>query len=144
MSFQLRAGVAEDLEFLWRLHRAAMGPHVERAFGAQDEQAWRERVLSRTDPTAHEIVEVTGEPVGCQWIRAHEGELELVRLYLLPEAQGKGIGTRLVSSLCERADREGLPVRLRVLQVSLARRLYERHGFAVVGEADSHFQMRRG
>lgn len=143
MSFRLRAGVAEDLEFLWRLHRAAMGPHVERAFGSQDEQAWRDRVVGRTDPTVHEIVEVTGKPVGCQWIRAHEGELELVRLYLLPEAQGMGIGTRLVASLCERADREGLLVRLRVLQVNPARRLYERHGFSVVEETDSHFLMRR-
>ena len=34
-------------------------------------------------------------------------------------------------------------MRLRVLQANPVRRLYERHGFAVVGETDSHFLMRR-
>ena len=120
-----------------------MGPHVTRAYGSLDENEWRERVLSRTDPSAHEIVQVGGKAVGCRWIRPHEGELELVRLWLLPEAQGKGIGARLVASLCERADKAGFPVGLRVLQANPVRRLYERHGFAVVGETDSHFLIRR-
>jgi len=137
----LRPGVASDLEFLRRVHREAMRPHVERAFGPWDEQAQRKRFDETTDPAAHEIVELDGRPVGCQWVRQHPDALELVRLYLLPEVQGNGIGTQLVAQLCDRAARSGLVVRLRVLRVNPAHRLYLRLGFDVVGETESHHLM---
>jgi len=81
--------------------------------------------------------------VGCLWVRKHPDALELVRLYLLPEAQGRGIGARLVTTLCQRAARNGLAVRLRVMRVNQAQRLYRRLGFKVVGETETHFLMER-
>jgi ribosomal protein S18 acetylase RimI-like enzyme len=118
-----------------------MRPHVERAFGPWDEEAQRRRFYQSTDPATHDIVELDGRPVGCQWIRQHPGALELVRLYLLPEVQGRGIGTQLTAQLCERASRSGLVLRLRVLRVNPAERLYRRLGFEVVGETESHLLM---
>lgn len=118
-----------------------MRPHVERAFGVWDEAAQRTRFDETTDPAAHEIVALDGRPVGCQWVREHPDALELVRLYLLPEVQGKGIGTGLVRRLCERAARSGRVVRLRVFRVNPARDLYLRLGFGVVGETETHLLM---
>jgi ribosomal protein S18 acetylase RimI-like enzyme len=58
-----------------------------------------------------------------------------------PEHQGKGIGTRLISEVLQDAHSRGLAVRLRVLKVNPAQRLYERLGFAVVGETETHHLM---
>ena len=139
----LRAARSEDLEFLRRVHEAAMRPHVERAFGSWDADEQRRRFSESTDPTSHEIVSLDGAPVGCQWVRVHADALELVRLYLLPEAQGRGVGSQLVAQLCARADRARVPIRLRVLALNPARRLYQRHGFCVTGETETHVLMER-
>lgn len=140
---RLRTARASDVEFLFRLQRAAMEPHAVRAYGFWDEARQKERFHADRHPESHEIVELAGTPVGCRWVREHPDGLELVRLYLLPEAQGRGIGTRLVTELCARADRVGLPVRLRVLQVNPARRLYERLGFRIMKTTEFHYQMER-
>ena len=140
----LRPATPRDMEFLHRVHREAMRPHVERTWGAWDEADQRRRFDESTDPATHEIIEFEGAPVGCQWVRRHSDAFELVRLYLLPEFQGRGIGTQLVSALCEKAARQGLPVKLRVMRVNEAQRLYRRLGFAVVGETETHLLMTRG
>jgi GNAT superfamily N-acetyltransferase len=141
--YTLRPGTGADLEFILDVHARSMRPHVERQLGGWDAEAQRARILASTRPQTHQIVEVGGTPVGCAWIREHSGELELVRLWLLPAWQGKGIGTALLADLCARADREQLPLRLRVLRVNPARRLYARSGFGAVQETATHFIMRR-
>ncbi|MDJ0789694.1 MAG: GNAT family N-acetyltransferase [Myxococcota bacterium] len=140
---ELRPGTPADWPHIARCHREAMGPHIEVAWGHFDAEAQRERLEASTDPTQHEIVLLEGRVIGCLWVRTHPDTLELVRLWILPEAQRRGIGGQLVARLCVRADAESLPVRLRVLCKNPARALYERHGFEVVGETETHFQMRR-
>lgn len=140
-ALRLRPGREADLEFLRRLHRDAMRPHVERAWGAWDEADQRRRFDDSTDPRAHEIVLLDDEPIGCQWVREHDDAIELVRMYLLPAHQGRGIGTRLVSALRRRAAEAGRPLRLRVLRENPARRLYARLGFAETAETEWHVEM---
>ncbi|CAA9529859.1 MAG: Acetyltransferase, GNAT family [uncultured Solirubrobacteraceae bacterium] len=66
---------------------------------------------------------------------AHPGEPHyyLNVLGVSPEAQGTGLGTRLIAPMLERCDREGVPA---YLESSKERNLvfYERHGFRVTGE----------
>ena len=50
-----------------------------------------------------------------------------------PSGQGQGIGSALMSRGLERCDRDGLPAYLEA-STPRNRALYERHGFAVVGE----------
>jgi len=143
LSVALRPARVDDLAFLERLHAAAMRPHVEATFGPWNAEEQSRRFRASTDPTNHEIVSLDGAPVGCQWVRAHADSLELVRLYLLPAVQRRGIGGDLVARLCARADRAGLPLRLRVLKVNPAQRLYARHGFRITGETETHLAMER-
>ena len=141
-SVQLRAAGAEDMELLYALHKEGMRPHVERLWGAWDEDAQRERFYEKTDPATHEVIELAGEPVGCMWVRPHADTLELVRIFLLTSAQGRGIGTYLIRRLLAEAHRSGKAVRLRVLKGNPARRLYERLGFVVTKRTETHDYMR--
>ena len=70
-----------------------------------------------------------------------DGELNLANIRVAPEYQGQGIGTRLIGEMLREAHQQGLPVTLRVLKVNPARRLYERLGFVVVGETQTHHLM---
>lgn len=140
-SIRLRPATHGDLEFLYRVQHDAMRPHIERVYGAWDEEERRKRFHAKTDPASHDIIELDGERVGCQWVRREPDALFLVRIYLMPAVHGQGIGTHVVELLLDRARHESLPVRLRVLKGNPAKRLYERLGFTVTREIETHDYM---
>jgi GNAT superfamily N-acetyltransferase len=131
------------MELIYSILRAALGPYVEQTWGKWDEAAQRQRFDGATRAEDHSIIELEGLPVGCLCLKKSDVELCLVRLFVLPEFQNRGLGTRILREVLEVADQHRLPVRLRVLRVNPARRLYERHGFAVVGESETHYSMTR-
>lgn len=57
-----------------------------------------------------------------------------VDIAILPDRRGAGIGTHLLATLLELADREARPCQLEVLRDNPARRLYERLGFRVTDD----------
>jgi ribosomal protein S18 acetylase RimI-like enzyme len=90
-----------------------------------------------------EVITVGGRDVG--WVQVREtGEAVLLgQLYVLPEFQGRGIGTAIVRDLLARAGTAGKPVDLGVLRNNgRARALYERLGFRAVREDGIKIHMR--
>jgi ribosomal protein S18 acetylase RimI-like enzyme len=63
----------------------------------------------------------------------HEPHWYLPMIGVLPEHQGKGYGSQLLSHALAVADQSHLPAFLEATTTD-SRRLYERHGFEVVGE----------
>lgn len=59
----------------------------------------------------------------------------------MPEAQGRGIGAALVRGLQAEARVAGMPLKLKVLKTNPALRLYQRLGFAIVGEDEHGWEM---
>ena len=62
--------------------------------------------------------------------------LRLDHLYVMPAAQGQGLGGRVLQGILEDADRRGLPVSVGALRDSDANRFYRRHGFVQTGETE--------
>lgn len=142
-SITLRRATHDDAEFLFSLLRAALGPYVEETYGPWDEADQRARFFAANPTETHEIVEADGRPIGCLDVRRLDDQLKLNRVFLLPEFQRRGIGSRLLADVLTEADTAGLPVRLRVFQVNPARNLYTRLGFRVTEETATHLVMER-
>ena len=68
-------------------------------------------------------------------------EWQIVQIQLLPEYQGRGIGRQVIEDLQREARSSGVPLKLSVLKVNPAKRLYERLGFVVVQEKATSFEM---
>jgi [ribosomal protein S18]-alanine N-acetyltransferase len=68
-------------------------------------------------------------------------ELEIVNIAVAPELRGRGLGTRLLGHVLQQADKMGInQVYLEVRAGNVpARRLYARHGFAVVGTRKRYY-----
>ena len=128
---------------MYAIVRASIGPYVRETWGTWDEADQRRRFDAVTRPEEHDILEVDGVPIGCICVKWSDTEVDLVRLFILPQFQNRGHGTAILREILAAADARGLPVCLRVLRVNPARRLYERHGFAVCGESDTHYSMAR-
>lgn len=139
---ELRAATEADRCFIIHLHRAAFREYVEQTWGWDDVVQAR-LVEAWFAPTRFAIVVVDGQDVGALAVERRSDALILADLLLLPEAQGRGLGTVIVTGVLAEARERGLPVELRVLRVNeRARRFYLRLGFAVVGETPTHHLMR--
>ena len=136
-----RSATESDREFLFQLLKLALGPHIEAVYGPWDE-SWQRRHFERTtDVFSHIVLELDSASIGCLFVEEDDSSLLLHRILLLPEFQNQGLGSAVVSEILEAARRSRRSVRLQVFRGNPARRLYQRLGFSVVGESDTHVMM---
>jgi len=68
--------------------------------------------------------------------------LFLANIYLLPQYQRRGIGSKIIRDLIAQAGETDVPLKLNVLKSNPdALRLYERLGLAITGENDERYFM---
>jgi N-acetylglutamate synthase-like GNAT family acetyltransferase len=144
-NFQIhkRRATAKDLELLYDIFRNTLGPYVAQTWGAWDDEAQRKRFKETTRVEEHRVLELDGQPIGCLWLTESATEVALARIFILPPFQNRGIGTEIMKELTMDADDKQVPVRLKVLRVNPARRLYERLGFETISEDATHYTMLR-
>lgn len=138
MDVELRKITDADYDFLWRLHNAALRTYVEQTWGWDEE--WQQRDFAeKFETSAGKIISVNGVDAGYWNVEERADEIFLVSIRLMPAYQKRGVGTRLIRQLTDNTTR---PVRLHVLKVNPARRLYERLGFTVTADLETHFEMK--
>jgi ribosomal protein S18 acetylase RimI-like enzyme len=142
VNITLRPATGDDYDFLWALLVDTLRPYVEATWG-WDEAHQRTRFRDHFDPARQGIILADGVAVGVFRVERREDSIFLSNIGITPAYQGRGIGTKLIQDLLEKATARGVPVELRVLKVNPARGLYERLGFAVIGESETHWEMRR-
>lgn len=142
MDFQLRQVTDGDYDFLYGLHVAAMKDLVARVWGWEDARQ-KQFFADHFDPAPSRIVVVNGEDVGVVVVVWGAADAFIASIEIVPAYQGRGLGTALVERVIAEARARGLPVRLQVLKINPARRLYERLGFVVTGETETHDLMIR-
>lgn len=98
-----------------------------------EHQAPHRTTLSSSAPTQQLV-----QPIGRLLLSCLNEEIRLVDVALLPEFRGQGLGAALVGWVQAQANTEGKVVRLHVAPENPARRLYERLGFALVEDRQSH------
>lgn len=139
--YALRDATDADRDWLYALNRAAMREYVEATWGSWDEVFQRERFAELFSPDRFQIIVVEGEEIGVLEARREPDRIHLGEIQLLPKFQSRGIGSAVVGDLLAEAVATDIPVELQVLKVNRARALYERLGFVVFGETDTHHLM---
>lgn len=130
-----------DAEFARQAHHQAYHDVVVKQFGNWDEQVQDKFFQSAWSGSSHEIISFNGQDCGYFSMEETDNSIELHELVLLPKFQGKGIGTKILNEVIEKAKAAKLPVHLQVLKENKAADLYRRMGFKENGETDTHFQM---
>jgi GNAT superfamily N-acetyltransferase len=136
----LRPATQADGEALFRILKATMQAYVDQTWGWNEAQQ-RAYFWDRFNPATEQIIVLDEQDIGVMAVSDRTDMLFVERLYILPAYQGRGIGTQLLRCTMARACDRGLPVRLHVLKVNPARRLYERLGFTPIGETETSFVM---
>lgn len=139
----LRPAVAEDSEFAFSLKKAALGSYVAETYG-WDEGEQRALHLRRFRTADIQIVLLEDQPVGLLNVHRESDCIHLRQLFILPEFQNQGIGGHLARKLLEESERKRVLIALQVLKSNpRAKAFYERLGFQLVGETETHYQMKR-
>jgi len=90
-----------------------------------------------------QIIQAGGQDVGVLIVKENDEELYLAEIEIVPEWQGRGIGSSVLRSLMEDAVARQTPLTLRVLHLNeRARALYERLGFRPFREIETHTYLR--
>jgi zinc D-Ala-D-Ala carboxypeptidase len=130
-TLRLRAASAHDAEFIYRLVEQTMRGYVEKVWGAFSEDYNRRNIAATIAAKNYSIIQIDGAEAGAISFVRESTHIQLDQLFILPQHQNQGIGTRFLRLLQDEARSAAMPIRLRVLVGNPARRLYEKEGFRV-------------
>lgn len=151
MNWIIRPAVKDDEPFLWEMlyyaahmeEEGAISPHAAKnhPFLMRYVRGWKRE----TDMGCVALEPESNRPIGAAWLRLLLGDDKTfsyiddftpeLAIAVLPDYAGKGVGTQLLSHMLEAARENYAAVVLSVRANNPARRLYERTGFVVTGNA---------
>jgi len=127
----IRPATPEDRELFYELRHDGFRTYAEAVFGPWDETRQRASAARDLDELPVEIIEYDGDPVGYQILLRHPDHWFLDEIAIAAAERNRGLGTQLVSMIMTAARALDLPLRLSVLHVNPAQRLYARLGFRI-------------
>jgi GNAT superfamily N-acetyltransferase len=137
-----RDAFESDKPFIKALFRLVYEEVVTRQIGHWDAELYDKYLEDTWPQSRYQILETGGQPIGVIWLSEEGDHIWLREIQIVPEHQGKGIGSKLIAEFISHASALGKPLRLRVLKSSRAKSLYERMGFQVTGNHnDTHYWM---
>lgn len=140
--YKTRKAEDSDYEFLFELKKSAEHEPIKAVFG-WDETVQREIHRNEWDEEKPVIIEVDGVSVGSYLVQEHSDHLYFGRFFLLPDYQGRGIGSQVLKAAITFADEKSLPIKLCYLQGNRVGQLYKRMGFKVVKQDEQFVYMLR-
>lgn len=134
----------EDIDFLLRLRKKSMTEHLANAKIKLTDKQHLERI--KENYYESHIILRDRKPIGLikfgvVSLKGMSKSLHIRQLQILPEHQGKGIGSKVLNVIKKKALQMQLPITLNVLLKNPARGLYLRHGFQIEGKNKIEFQM---
>lgn len=135
----------DDIDFLLKLRKKSMSAHLARAKIKLTNEQHLERIKEHYYDS--HIILRDRKPIGVlkMGVIALTGttkSLHIRQLQILPEFQGQGVGSKVLTVVKKRALQLQLPITLNVLLKNPARGLYLRHGFQIEGKNKLEFHMR--
>ncbi len=142
MNLTYEAATAADIEVLFSLNKSLIDSYEDVSAIDYDEVlAWVSRKLEKRLYEYSRIL-CDGKLAGYIRVSESDNEVELDDLYILPEYRGQGIGSAVLKSCIERADK---PIFFYVFRKNTrAIALYERIGFVIDEKvSDTRYIMRQ-
>ena len=143
MHYHLMPVCESDKHSIQRVNDRCYRDVVTAQFGDWDEELQLEFFEKKWQSLGYQKIICNDQLSGVVASVDHDDHVFLSELLIDPDFQGKGLGTSVTLGILHDADGKGLPVRLQVLTKNRAKSMYERLGFSVTGETETHFLMER-
>ena len=152
MDTELRPVKTSDEDFLFSVYASTRADEMKlvpwtamqkQSFLQMQFNAQRQHYSVHYPKAQYYIIEQAGQMIGRMIVDRSENTILLMDIALLPEYRNKRIGSGLINTLLEEADKTNRPVQLHVETFNPAMRLYQRLGFVKTGEAGIYHEMTR-
>jgi len=135
-----RPAAENDVDFLYALHVATMKAYVDKIWGWDD--VFQESVFRKNYVPANiQIITLADTDIGMLSVEERVEDVFLGAIEIHPTYQQQGLGTTIIQHIINDAARKMKPVRLQVLKVNPAKKLYDRLGFSVIEDTKTHYIM---
>lgn len=129
----LRPATQEDSAFIFKAQYEGMRPvrEIHDSKGVDDEEERFAAHAASFDPEKIQVIQYQGQDVGRLRVVRSSESIYVGGIQILPEFQGKGIGTAIFKELIDESNRTDLPIVLEVHDVNeRAMAFYENLGFS--------------
>ena len=143
MKYSFRNCTLDDFDFLFELKKENFKWYVDKIWGWNDDDQKQRLKQDLTEHLAHKrIVLVDSKKVGVYAVHITEdGDFFINEISILKEYQNKGIGRKILEEQLKENRQKGIRTILQVFKDNPAKSLYEKLGFKVYGETETHYQM---
>jgi ribosomal protein S18 acetylase RimI-like enzyme len=143
--------IDEDAEFLYRVYVSTRDDMLSLPWNDEQKSAllWNQFQAQHIHyqnffaGAQFDIVLVDNQSVGRLYLHRTEDENRIIDIAFLPEFRGRGIGSIVMQEILDEADKQQIPVRLRVQPDRPARQWYERLGFKKIEDEQVNWHMER-
>ncbi|MFC1683418.1 GNAT family N-acetyltransferase [Candidatus Zixiibacteriota bacterium] len=142
MEFETRPATLNDRDQLYELYASVLKVHITKIWDW--DETWQQKDFDdHFAPKQIKIAVVNGQVVGYIHVNLHDRTPHVRMMCVSPEYQRKGIGGALLKSFIQECSASQQDVALSVFRINTdARRFYERLGFEVCGETETHYKMK--
>ena len=142
IDIKLKKYTDDYYDFVYNVKKNAYKKYVEECWGSWDDEVQKEhfnKFISFYRNNSY-IIEVDGEDIGFyNDEELSDGSYEVGNICIIPEYQGKGIGTKVLCDMLEKHKEKD--IKIQYFKQNPVGSLYERLGFVLVGETQFHYQM---
>jgi GNAT superfamily N-acetyltransferase len=129
-------------EFSYRVKKAAEGEYITSMFGWDEDvqKDFHDKAWQQQKP---DVITYDGKLIGTIATIETEDCIDIGQFFILPEYHNRGIGTRLLENILDKADQTGKNVTLKFLKNNPVKSLYARNGFRFVDTSEVLHYMER-
>ncbi|OGO91248.1 MAG: hypothetical protein A2Y17_04680 [Clostridiales bacterium GWF2_38_85] len=137
----LRLASEDDKEFVYQTIKSGDFQYIDEIWG-WDEAKQRSLFDTEFNTENVYVIMFDEKSVGfCQIIRTNR--IYICELHLSSKFRGLGIGSSVLAEIITEGKSAGLPVYIGCFKnIIRARRLYEKIGFSLIGETETHYELK--
>lgn len=152
MEISLRKVNEGDFSFLRKVYRSAREEELSRSGMSEDDKnrfiefqfnAKHAHYSQAYKDAEFDLILLDNKPAGRLYIWRTETQIRIMDIALLPESQGKGVGTSILKSIILESEKSNKKISIHVEYYNPGLRLYERLGFKKVDDTGIYFYMER-
>ena len=129
-------------EFIYRTKKEAYKKYVEECWGSWNEEDQRRYYKNFINEVCNDtwIIQLNGKDIGFyNGVTLEDGSYEIGNICIIPEYQGKGIGTQVLKDVMELHKEQD--IHIQYFKQNPVGTLYTSLGFVPNGEAEFHYKM---
>lgn len=140
--YNLRKAEETDIDFMLELKRVTLKVYIDQIWGWEEEYQ-KNDTLECFNSGNTKIISVNEMSIGIVETNTVENTFHIVELEILPEYQGKGIGSAIISEIIETEKSKCREIEIGCFKINMsAIKLYKRMGFRIYNETDTHYLMK--